>query len=134
VRARGISGDIEAGVTWAGDIAPLPNLIACGCRWRHVLRTKSGTAERNPVFRATISPTICLTDFSGLVALHQSNRDVVEPAAWPETAAEALQAVDNPLSALILHPGDNSNISISRGVAGQRAAAFFDRYVRGESE
>jgi hypothetical protein len=57
LRAKVVSGDITAGVMWASDIAPYPDLIAYCGSWGQVLRTKHGTAggiwPSGPRFRST---------------------------------------------------------------------------------
>jgi dienelactone hydrolase len=132
LRAMVVSQDIKAGVIWAGDIAPYPDLIAAYWGWDNEFSTKYGMPDQNPDFWASISPDTYLSDLSGPLELHHSTTDADVPVAWSEALVEECQAVDRQSCELYTYPGDNHNISANFGVAMQRTVAFFDKYVKGQ--
>lgn len=132
MRGKAVSGDIEGGGIWSGDIAPYPDRSACCGNWGQVLCAKYGTAEPNRAFWASVSRSTFLNDLSRPVALHQSETDDVERVAWFETVAEACEAAGHQPWSLHLYPADSCNISNRLGVAVQRSTPFFDRYVKCE--
>ena len=132
LRAMVVSQDIKAGVIWAGDIAPYPDLVAAYWGWDNEFIKEYGSLEQNPDFWASVTPNTYLSDLSGPLELHHSTTDEEVPVAWSEALAEACQAVDGPSCELYTYPGDNHNISANFGIAMQRTVAFFDRYVKGQ--
>jgi dienelactone hydrolase len=132
LRAMVVSQDIKAGVIWAGDIAPYPDIVAAYWGWDNEFITEYGTLDQNPDFWASISPNTYLSDLSGPLELHHSTTDADVPVAWSEALLEECQAVDQQLCELYTYPGDNHNISANFGVAMQRTVAFFDEYVKGQ--
>ncbi len=132
LRAMVVSQDIKAGVIWAGDIAPYPDVVAAYWGWDNEFITKYGIADQNPDFWASVSPNTYLADLSGPIELHHSTTDADVPVAWSEALVEECQTVDERSCELYTYPGDNHNISANFGVAMQRTVALFDRYVKGQ--
>jgi dienelactone hydrolase len=132
LRAMVVSQDINAGVIWAGDIAPYPDIVAAYWGWDNEFITEYGLLDQNPDFWASISPNTYLSDLSGPLELHHSTTDAEVPVAWSEALLEECQAVDKQSCELFTYPGDNHNIGANFGVAMQRTVAFFDKYVKGQ--
>jgi dipeptidyl aminopeptidase/acylaminoacyl peptidase len=132
LRAMVVSQDIKAGVIWAGDVAPYPELIAAYWDWDNAFIERYGAADENPDFWTSVSPNAYLADLSGPLQLHHSTTDAEVPVAWSEALLEECQAVDKQRCELYTYPGDNHNISANFGVAMQRTVAFFDEYVKSQ--
>jgi dipeptidyl aminopeptidase/acylaminoacyl peptidase len=136
LRAMVVTKDIKAGVIWAGDVAPYPDLIAAywgwDNSWTQEISTKYGTADENPDFWVSISPNTYLADLSGPLQLHHSTTDANVSVTWSEALFEACQAVNPGFCELYTYPGDNHNISANFGVAMQRSVTFFDEFVKGQ--
>ena len=151
LRSMIITGDIKAGVIWAGVVGPYPNLFVrptatptpegwtpeptttatprFGRRWRTELVELYGSPEENPDFWNSISSNSYLGDVSGPIQLHHGTRDASVPLAASETLyrqmLEAGQLVE-----LHTYEGDDHNLSQSFGLAMQRTIEFFDRYLK----
>jgi dipeptidyl aminopeptidase/acylaminoacyl peptidase len=147
LRAMVTTGDIKAGVIWAGVVASYPDLFARWRRpnddifptpdpnsrrgrWRRELQETYGSPEENPEFWASISPNSYLNDLSGPVQLHHGTADTSVPVEFSETLQSQIQAVGKPVE-LYLYENDNHNISDNFGTAMQRSIQFFDTYVKG---
>ena len=148
LRAMVVSGDIKAGVIWAGVVAPYPDLFQRGPRldengntptpdpnsrrgrWRRELVETYGTPEENPVFWASISPNSYLADLSGPIQLHHGTTDDSVPVAASELLNSQLLDIGWPVE-LYLYDGDNHNISNNFNIAMERSVQFFDAYVKG---
>lgn len=143
LRAMVTTGDIKAGVIWAGVVAsyadlmsnwrrPIPVSIPTGARrWRDMLTSQYGTPEQNPAFWASISPSAFLADLSGPLQLHHGTADESVPHEfsanlyWQAQEEQLLMPVE-----YYEYPGDNHNLSGSFNTAMQRSIAFFDKYVK----
>lgn len=144
LRVMVVTGDIKAGVIWAGSVAPYPEMVqnwqrrfadrptplpgSTARRWTEALLAY-GTWEQNPDFWAAIDPVTYLPDLSGPVQLHQGTADETVPAEFSEGLYARLQAIAWPAE-LYLYEGDNHNISANFGLAMRRSIEFFDRHVK----
>jgi fermentation-respiration switch protein FrsA (DUF1100 family) len=149
LRAMVVTEDIQAGVIWAGMVAPYSGLLEwrqrrfadrptptpdpdrAGRRWEHedMLETY-GSLEENPAFWASIDPTTYLGDLSGPLQLHHGTADESVPVEFSEDLYTLLQEAGK-TAELYLYANDNHNISISFGTAMQRSVEFFDQHVKG---
>jgi dienelactone hydrolase len=149
LRSMVTSGDIKAGVIWAGVVASYPDLIerwrrpnndifptpdpdSRRGRWRQTLFDTYGAPDENPEFWAAISPTSYLDDLSGPIQLHHGTTDQSVPVEFSETLAEQMEAAGLPVE-LHLYDGDNHNISVNFDTAMTRSIEFFDIHVKGQS-
>ena len=143
LRSMVITGDIKAGVIWAGVVASYPDLLSRWRRgpgasvpptprpgsWRTMLVETYGSPEENPEFWNSISANSYLTDLSGPIQLHHGTADEDVPLEFSELLfyqmLEAEQYVE-----LYKYDGDNHNISNYFSTAMQRTIDFFDLYVK----
>jgi dipeptidyl aminopeptidase/acylaminoacyl peptidase len=141
LRSMVISGDIKAGVIWAGVVASYPDMInnwrrpvpatipTRARRWRQELISQYGTPEENPAFWASISANSYLADLSGPLQLHQGTNDEDVNPEFSATLKQELDAAGQ-TSEYFVYEGDNHNLSINFGTAMQRSVDFFDRYLK----
>lgn len=147
LRAMVTTGDIKAGVIWAGVVASYPDLLArwrrandgspaptpdptsTRGRWRRELLDTYGSPEENPQFWAAISPNSYAADLSGPIQLHHGTADDSVPYEFSELLLAQVQAVGKPVE-LYLYDNDNHNISNSFSTAMARSVAFFDTYLK----
>jgi dipeptidyl aminopeptidase/acylaminoacyl peptidase len=153
LRAMVVSEDIDAGVIWAGVVAPYPIIIerwgfnerwnqreenpeSAGTDsssrargWAEAFATEYGTPIENPLFWASISPNTYLADLSGPLQIHHSTTDETVPIIWSEILVEGLQATDQ-FYQFYIYEGDDHNIATNFNTAMQRTLAFFDEHVR----
>jgi dipeptidyl aminopeptidase/acylaminoacyl peptidase len=99
-------------------------------RWRQDLIEIYGTAEENPAFWASISPSSYVGDLSGPIQLHHGTADDSVPVEFSETLYAQIQQAGKPVE-LYTYKDDNHNISANFGTAMARSIQFFDRYVKG---
>lgn len=143
LRSMVITGDIRAGVIWAGVVASYPDMLTRWRRgsgssvpptpssrsWRSSLATEYGSPEENPEFWNSISANSYLHDVSGPIQLHHGTVDTDVPLEFSELLfyqmIQAGQYVE-----LYKYDGDNHNISNYFSQAMQRTIEFFDRYVK----
>ena len=147
LRSMVTTGDIKAGVIWAGVVASYPDLFARWRRpnndifptpdpnsrrgrWRQELFETYGSPEENPEFWAAISPNSYLNDTSGPIQLHHGTVDSSVPVEFSEQLQEQMQTAGRPVE-LYTYEGDNHNISENFSTAMQRTIQFFDTYVKG---
>jgi fermentation-respiration switch protein FrsA (DUF1100 family) len=151
LRAMVVTGDIKAGVIWAGvvgsyqdmyerwrrrsadngEATPTPNPNSNRRRWRQELVEKYGLPEENPEFWNSISPNSFLADLSGPIQLHHGTADESVPLEFSETLSEQIQAAGNKTVELYTYEDDNHNISNNFDTAIARSLQFFDTYVKG---
>ncbi|MGZ9221493.1 MAG: alpha/beta hydrolase family protein [Anaerolineales bacterium] len=143
LRSMVVTGDIKAGVIWAGVVASYPDMLTRWRRgtassptstpsprsWRYSLVQEYGSPEENPEFWSSISANSYLSDLSGPIQLHHGTADADVPLEFSELLfyqiIEAEQYVE-----LYKYEGDNHNISNYFSQAMQRTIEFFDRYVK----
>jgi fermentation-respiration switch protein FrsA (DUF1100 family) len=152
LRAMVTTGDIKAGVIWAGVVASYPDMLERWRRnnddddddeatptpdpndrrrrWRQELVETYGTPEENPVFWASISPNAYLGDLSGPVQLHHGTADTSVPVEFSEILQTQIQEVGKPVE-LYIYDNDDHNISVNFSTAMQHSLEFFDLYVKG---
>jgi alpha-beta hydrolase superfamily lysophospholipase len=149
LRAMVTTGDIKAGVIWAGVVGSYPDLFerwrrrsdtnatptpdpnSSRRRWRTDLLENYGSPEENPEFWASISANSFLEDLSGPVQLHHGTADTSVPIEFSASLYEQIQNAGG-TTEYYVYEGDNHNISNSFGLAMQRSIAFFDTYVKGK--
>ena len=141
LRAMVTTGDIRAGVIWAGVVAsyddlmnnwrrPVPVTVPQRARrWRQDLIERFGTPQENAAFWDSISPISYVADSSGPIQLHHGTEDESVPLEFSASLYAALQKAGVP-TAFYQYQGDNHNISANFRVAMQRSLAFFDQYVK----
>lgn len=149
-RSMVITKDVKAGVIWAGvvgdysemlqnwrrsgpsDYSP-PPLPSGGRRWRDALQAEFGTPEENSSFWDSISANAFVKDASGPIQIHHAKGDATVPWEFGQSLADDLAAAGKEHE-LYLYEGDDHNLSGNFGVAMRRTIAYFDRYVKGETD
>jgi uncharacterized protein len=151
LRAMVVTGDIKAGVIWAGvvgsyqdmyerwrrrsddngEATPTPNPNSNRRRWRQELVEKYGLPEENPEFWNSISPNSFLADLSGPIQLHHGTADESVPLEFSEALSDQIQAAGHKTVELYTYEDDNHNISNNFNTAMARSLQFFDTYVKG---
>jgi uncharacterized protein len=143
LRAMVISGDIKAGVIWAGVVASYPDMLCCwrrtgnftpspssrGFGWRAGWMEQYGSPETNPDFWASVSANTYLAELSGPVQLHHGTSDNDVPVAFSINLADEIEAAGGVVE-LYTYPNDNHNISNYFTTAMNRTIAFFDLYLK----
>lgn len=143
LRSMVITGDIKAGVIWAGVVASYPDLLYNWRRgptaspdstprpgsWRSSFVDTYGSPEENPEFWNSISANSYLAEISGPIQLHHGTADTDVPVAFSETLFYQMLAAEQYVE-LYKYDGDNHNISGYFSTAMQRTIEFFDRYVK----
>jgi len=147
LRAMVVSAQIDAGVIWAGVVAPIediwdkrPQWIASDLRATpEADRTPApptggvfahGMFDENPEFWASVDPTFHLEDLAGPLQLHHSTMDASVPVEWSKDLYARLQDAGQPAE-LYLYEGDDHNLSNSFVTAMRRSVQFLDRHVKG---
>jgi dipeptidyl aminopeptidase/acylaminoacyl peptidase len=153
LRSMVVTGDIKAGVIWAGVVASYPDRFERWRRrssddgnsddsptpdphhrhrrrWRQELWETYGSPEDNPEFWASISPNTYLSDLSGPIQLHHGTADSSVPVEYSETLQTQMETLGLPVE-LYIYEGDNHNLSVNFSTAMQRSIQFFDTYVKG---
>ncbi len=143
LRAMVLSGDVKAGVIWAGVVASYPDLLCCWRRtgnftpspssrspsWRTGWSELYGSPESNPEFWASVSANSYLADLSGPVQLHHGTNDEDVPVEFSIKLADEITATGGMVE-LYTYPNDNHNISNYFTTAMNRSIEFFDRYLK----
>lgn len=152
MRSMVTTGDVKAGVIWAGVVASYPDLlerwrrrtVAAGVqpdptptprwprRWRDDLLSEYGPPDENPEFWASLSANSYLADLSGPIQLHHGTADDSVPVEFSATLFDQLQAA-NSIGEYYAYEGDDHNISNSFSLAMQRSVAFFDKHLKSAS-
>jgi dipeptidyl aminopeptidase/acylaminoacyl peptidase len=139
LRSMVITGDIKAGVIWAGVVARYPDLFTrwnAGARptspepgsWVYTLEQSYGSAGTNPTFWNSISANAYLGDLNGPIQLHHGTADHDVPWEFSQILYdEMLQA--NQVVEFYTYEGDNHNISNNLSLAMARTVEFFNRYL-----
>jgi len=148
LRSMVASGDIKAGVIWAGVVASYPDLLTRwrrpstltnpslaqrARRWRDTLLDQFGTFEENPEFWDSISANTYLADLSGPVQLHHGTDDQSVPLEFSRTLEKQIIQAGGVVE-YFEYKGDDHNISNRFGDAMFRTLQFFDKYVKGAEE
>jgi len=147
LRSMVITGDIQAGVIWAGVVASYPDLIYRwrrgptpdpsitatpfpGRRWRSDLVARYGSPEDNPEFWNSISANSFLGDLSGPLQLHHGTADTSVPLEFSQTLNQQVLAAGKTVE-FYTYAGDDHNIATSFGQAMTRTIEFFNTFVKG---
>lgn len=143
LRAMVTSGDVKAGVIWAGVVASYPDMLCCwrrtgsftpspssrGVSWRASWTELYGSPESNPEFWSSVSANSYLADLSGPVQLHHGTKDEDVPVAFSINLADEIRAAGGEVE-LYTYPDDNHNISNYFSLAMRRTIEFFDRHLK----
>jgi dienelactone hydrolase len=144
LRGMVVTGDIKAGVIWAGVVGSYPDLLENWRRrpssvpstvtprqrrWREELTSQYGSPAENPEFWAMISPNSYLADLSGPIQLHHGTADSSVPVEFSTTLDSQIKTAGGTVE-IYLYEGDDHNIAANLGTALTRSVEFFDRYVK----
>ncbi len=144
LRAMVVTDTLRAGVIWAGVVASYPDLLAHWHRrsagsgptpppragsWRQSLVQRYGAPEDNPAFWESISSNTYVDEISGPLQLHHGTGDTSVPILFSQLLEQQLERAGQTVE-LYTYEDDDHNLSRSFGLAMQRSAAFFDRYVK----
>lgn len=140
LRSMVVTGDVKAGVIWAGVVTRYPDLFTrwnAGARpttaapgtWVYSLQQSYGTAGENPEFWNSISSNAYLRDLKGPIQIHHGTADKDVPWEFSQMLNDEMLAANQAVE-LHIYDGDNHNISKYFSVAMQRTIEFFDRYVK----
>lgn len=136
LRAMVVDPDIKAGVIWAGVVAAYEDMTDIDGRPRFGTRTLlrvHGSPEEDPEFWASISANSYLADLSGPLQLHHGTADHSVPTIFSYYLAEEARAAGQ-TAELYVYDGDDHNLATYFTAAMLRSIAFFDKYVKGDSE
>lgn len=149
LRSMVTTGDIKAGVIWAGVVASYEDMANNWRRsrpWnpspreqqnrrptRQELIDKYGDFTANPEFWESISPIFHVDQISGPVQIHHGTADADVPVLFSERLRDALQNADKEFEYYV-YEGDDHNLSNNLGTALSRSVAFFDKYVKNQTE
>jgi dienelactone hydrolase len=139
-RAMVVSNDIQAGVIWAGVVAPYQELISQWGEGRStiaegelpvpsVLIDAYGTPQENPGFWGALSANSYAGDLSGPVQLHHGTADTDVPVHFSDLYYADLIAAGQ-MAEYYQYPGDDHNISTSFTIAMPRSLEFLDTHVK----
>jgi dipeptidyl aminopeptidase/acylaminoacyl peptidase len=143
LRAMVTSGDIKAGVIWAGVVASYADLLSLWAdfaglniseqarEWQAVLVERYGTPQTNPEFWNAISANSYLDDLSGPVQLHHGMADAVVPKEFSDLLYQEILLAGKPVE-YYTYLGDDHNIGRNFETAMARSVAFMDAHVKGE--
>ena len=111
----------------------MPTQFARRGKWRTELIEKYGDATEDNPFWQSISPTSFLSDISGPLQLHHATGDTSVPVSMSQKLQERMEAAGK-VSELFIYQGDDHNISANFSSAMRESLAFFDQYVKGQSQ
>jgi dipeptidyl aminopeptidase/acylaminoacyl peptidase len=140
LRSMVVTGDIKAGVIWAGVVAPYPDLFTRwnpGARitspspgsWVYSLQQSYGSVDSNPEFWNSISANGYLRDLNGPIQLHHGTVDHDVPWEFSQMLYDEMLEVNKSVE-FYTYEGDNHNISNYFSLAMQRTIEFFDRTLK----
>ena len=148
LRSMVTTGDVKAGVIWAGVVGSYQDMAENWTRSRHwtpstreqsvnrptrqQLTDKYGSPADNPEFWNAISPINFVKDISGPVQIHHGTSDGDVPVLFSERLDEALKA-NNKTVEFYTYEGDDHNLSRNLSLALRRSVEFFDRYLKEET-
>lgn len=137
LRAIVVSGNITAGVIWAGTVAPPAEQLGMWGGGLHggpsaprELVDQYGTPEENPAFWASLSATSYLGYLSGPIQLQHGEADQEVPLSWSQALYDGIIQAGK-VAEFYTYPGSDHNISQGFDLAMQRTIEFFDKYVKG---
>lgn len=146
LRAMVVSDEIDAGVIWAGVVAPIEEVWEKRRRWIEndlvVTPDPGGTPgppgegvfaygwfDQNPQFWASVDPTFHIEDLSGPLQLHHGTGDETVPVEFSEDLYTRLLDAGQEAE-LYLYEGDNHNIANHFATAMERSIQFFDAHLK----
>jgi len=140
-----VSGDIKAGVIWAGVVgsyedlydrwrrrrpSSLPsNINRHRGRWRQDLAEQFGDPTNNPDFWKGISAINFVDEISGPVQLHHATTDTHVPIEFSDNLNSELEKAGKEVE-YFTYEGDDHNLSNNLSSALRRSVEFFDRYLK----
>ena len=146
LRSMVVSGNIKAGVIWAGVVASYEDMMSNWRRdrpWRpserenmahrpsrQDLLSEFGDFDENPEFWRSIAPISFVEDISGPIQIHHGLADATVPWEFSESLKNALEKVDKEVE-YYTYPGADHNLSGSAfGSAMRRSVEFFDDILK----
>jgi dipeptidyl aminopeptidase/acylaminoacyl peptidase len=145
LRSMVISGDIKAGVIWAGVVASYEDMANNWKRsrpftpspleqqirrpTRQELIDKYGDFSANPEFWESISPIFHVSEISGPLQIHHGTADSEVPILFSEKLVEAMHNANKEVE-FYSYQGDDHNLSHNLSTALKRSVEFFDKYVK----
>lgn len=145
LRAMVVSGDIKAGVIWAGVVGSYDDMINKWRRrvpWmpsqserqfrrpgRQELVDRFGTPQQNPQFWRSISPINYVFDISGSTQLHHGLSDESVPWEFSQSLNDALTSSQKTVEFFKYEGADHNLSGLAFGQAMARSVDFFDKYL-----
>jgi dipeptidyl aminopeptidase/acylaminoacyl peptidase len=140
LRSMVVTGDVKAGVIWAGVVARYPDLFTrwnwgatptnpTPGSWVDSLQQAYGTVESNPEFWRSISANGYVGDLNGPIQINHGTGDDVVPWEFSQMLHDEMVQANKTVE-LYIYEGDNHNISNNFSLAMQRTIEFFDRYLK----
>ncbi len=145
LRSMVTTGDIKAGVIWAGVVAsyedmannwkrsrpwrPSPSEQQVRRPSRQELIDKYGDFTANPEFWESISPIFHIADISRPIQIHHGTADEEVPILFSERLRDAMQSANKDVE-YFAYEGDDHNLSGNLSTALDRSVAFFDKYLK----
>jgi len=143
-----VSGEVKAGVIWAGVVGTYDELINHWRRrvpWRpsnreiagHVtsirqnLVNQYGSPLENPQFWQSIDPRYFLADLSGPILINHGLADQEVPVLFSESLKADLEKLGKEFEYYTYPGGDHNLSSPNFEKAMQRSIEFFDKYLKG---
>lgn len=147
LRVMVTSGDIKAGVIWAGVVGTYEELMTKWQRTRpwqpsrrevegHVtsirqnLLDKYGSPQDNPEFWQAIDPRFHLADISGPLQLHQGLSDEEVPPLFSESLEKDLEQAGKTVEFYTYEGADHNISSPNFELAMQRSIDFFNKNLK----
>ena len=146
LRSMVISGDIKAGVIWAGVVGSYEEMINNWRRrvsWapsqaerqfrrpgRQDLLDKYGTPEQNPNFWNSISPIKYVSEISGPVQLHHGTSDESVPWEFSQSLKNALEQAGEKVEYFTYEGSDHNLSGAAFNLAMARSVEFFNKYLK----
>jgi dipeptidyl aminopeptidase/acylaminoacyl peptidase len=141
-RAMVVSDELQAGVIWAGVVAPYeefaahwgsaeePSPLAIGeLPVPSVLTAAHGSPEDNPDFWRSLSANSYVDTISGPVQLHHGTADMEVPVSFSDRFYEELLAAGQ-TAEYYIYDGDDHNIATGFEDAMRRSLEFLDTHVK----
>ena len=143
LRSMVVSGDIKAGVIWAGVVGSYEDLFSRWRRrnvpsttpssrtggWRQQLSQIYGDPDQNPEFWRFLSANSFLSDISGPLQIHHGTADSSVPVEFSQKLFSDLKSLDKETE-FYSYYSDDHNLSNNFTLAMRRSVEFFDKYLK----